>query len=457
MVGFKAGSRARAKILYRGKDHAGALELLRNVAEDPNWGDSIERAYLLREAAISAAELGDWSEARRWFAAGSGAAGSAFSDEMKLMGIGLRADEAVAAYKSCDPNGALRGMGDVLDDLAKIDPKRSRKAEYCHRVVRHSCLWLFGEATGTKVMVDEQQAAIAPGICSNPEPPDLTDLPLGPLNVAWYLLAQAKIALGAEADVEAQLKKHLKGRSGPIWEMSFCHLQLAYDIRHFNHDRFVQTLPQWVDSQVYLAANRDRLSREDAMNPVFGETPRATADDLATSNAIFAAEDALVAFGMAAVWSMKQPSVASLCATWRSQDSGYPGGAVVDAMACGASNGERLEDGIAVEIHKLSLADGLTPEEIFTASLWFIQLVPRSNFKQHLIPGFEKWARDRWTYVLEEQRFLLKAPTVTAPAIERALSSADEGLKFIANLLLAAEPGVKTQLHPTFRQMLSNL
>ena len=202
------------------------------MAEDPNWGDPIERAYLLREAAISAAELGDWSEARKWFTAGSAAAGGAISDETKLMAIGLRADESVAAYKSDNPGDALRGMSDVLDDLAKIAPKRSRKAQYCYRAVRHSCLWLFGEATGTDVTVNGQLTAMAPGICSNPEPPDLSDLPLGPLNVAWYLLAQAEIALGIDARVEAHLKKDLKGRSVPTWEMSFCHLRLVYDIRH---------------------------------------------------------------------------------------------------------------------------------------------------------------------------------------------------------------------------------
>ena len=122
------------------------------------------------------------------------------------MASGLRADESVAAYKSDNPGDALRGMSDVLDDLAKIDPKRSRKAEYCYRAVRHSCLWLFGEATGTDVTVNGQLTAMAPGICSNPEPPDLSDLPLGPLNVAWYLLAQAEIALGIDARVEAHLK-----------------------------------------------------------------------------------------------------------------------------------------------------------------------------------------------------------------------------------------------------------
>ncbi len=131
------------------------------------------------------------------------------------MASGLRADEPVAAYKSDNPGDALRGMSDVLDDLAKIDPKRSRKVEYCYRAVRHSCLWLFGEATGTDVTVNGQLTAMAPGICSNPEPPDLSDLPLGPLNVAWYLLAQAEIALGIDARVEAHLKPLFK-RAGKL-------------------------------------------------------------------------------------------------------------------------------------------------------------------------------------------------------------------------------------------------
>ena len=47
-------SRARAKILYRREDHAGALELLAEAADKTALNDPIERAFMLREAGISA-------------------------------------------------------------------------------------------------------------------------------------------------------------------------------------------------------------------------------------------------------------------------------------------------------------------------------------------------------------------------------------------------------------------
>ena len=85
------------------------------------------RAYMLREAAISAAELGEWGEAREWFAAARQAASNAASTDMKLMAIGLRADEAFAACQAGDVVAALNGLETALDEIA---PGRSCKLHH---------------------------------------------------------------------------------------------------------------------------------------------------------------------------------------------------------------------------------------------------------------------------------------------------------------------------------------
>jgi hypothetical protein len=83
------------------------------------------RAYMLREAAISAAELVEWAEAREWFAAARQVASNAASTNMKLMVIGLRADEALAAYQAGDLVAALNGLDTALDEIAPVDPAGS--------------------------------------------------------------------------------------------------------------------------------------------------------------------------------------------------------------------------------------------------------------------------------------------------------------------------------------------
>jgi hypothetical protein len=97
---------------------------------------------------------------------------------MKPTAIGLRGDAAVAAYNSGDPNGALDGIAKAIDALVRIAPESSVKAGYCHRVVRHTALWLFRQATGQEVLDGAEPTVMAPGICSNPDPPDLRNMPL---------------------------------------------------------------------------------------------------------------------------------------------------------------------------------------------------------------------------------------------------------------------------------------
>jgi tetratricopeptide (TPR) repeat protein len=115
----------RAKIFYRRKDHEAALRLFWENAGQMELREPAARAYMLREAALSAAELGEWAEAREWFAAARQVDSNAASTNMKLMVIGLRADEALAAYQAGDLVAALNGLDTALDEIAPVDPAGS--------------------------------------------------------------------------------------------------------------------------------------------------------------------------------------------------------------------------------------------------------------------------------------------------------------------------------------------
>ena len=89
-------ARARAKVLWRKKDHAGALPLLEQaIAELPTDG-VIEKVFMLREAAISAGEVGDWARAQGWFWEGHVAADQGPPELMAATSIGMGGDAAVA-------------------------------------------------------------------------------------------------------------------------------------------------------------------------------------------------------------------------------------------------------------------------------------------------------------------------------------------------------------------------
>ena len=60
-------TRARAKVHWRHDEHRTVLEILRGVADRIGADNPVERAFALREAAISAAKNDEWSLAEKWF------------------------------------------------------------------------------------------------------------------------------------------------------------------------------------------------------------------------------------------------------------------------------------------------------------------------------------------------------------------------------------------------------
>ncbi|MDA9398723.1 MULTISPECIES: hypothetical protein [unclassified Bradyrhizobium] len=252
-------SRARAKILYRRKDHAGALKLLTETADKTALNDPIERAHMQREAGISAAELGAWGEAHKWFAAARESAGEVGGEEMRPMAIGLRADEAIAAFRDNNPSIALLGMDQVLEELDAIDADQSIKAVYCRRVVGHTVLWLYGQATGQRVSIDGEPFGMVPGMCSNSEPPDLRDLPLTSRDYLRYLLAETEVAANAASGLVLGLRTRLRGRAIPAMEIPLRNAQLARAIAHSDPSSFISHMRSWIEADLYLKANNKAL------------------------------------------------------------------------------------------------------------------------------------------------------------------------------------------------------
>ena len=449
--------RARAKIFYRRKDHEAALRLFRENAGQMELREPAARAFMLREAAISAAELGEWAEAREWFAAARQVASNAASTNMKLMAVGLRADEALAAYQAGDVVTALNGLDTALDEIAPVDPASSIAAGYRHRVIRHSILWLFGKATDTSVDVGGEPAVMVPGMCSNPEPIDASGLPFASADCVRYLLVQAEIASGVSAGIEQGVRAHLGGRAIPNMELLVRGTRMEFLARRLDAKSYITALPLWVDSRIWLDANRDIIQRSDLQNPVYGEIPPATPEQLLTERAVYLAEDALLSFGIMAAFQTRLDALASLCEGGDEIPIGYPGRSILEVMAGGQSREEKLPYYAAVEIRRVAHRGILTPDELFVACVRFTQWAKKSNLQLVLIPSLEAWARAAWGRAIEEQRFNLRNPASSVPAIQEILASTGTGLSFLGRLIVSAQPAVQHRFDQTFRDFFLSL
>lgn len=294
--------RAKAKIYWRRDDHPNALIILQSIADQVGAGNSVERAFALREAAISAAKCDDWRLARQWFGEAQRSAASTKADNMEVMALGLGADGAVAALMDVDASSGLRGLGEALAGLPSINAEASVPAAYSHRVIRHAVLRALNKISKTEVKISGEAIAIVPGCCSNTEPhPSIKDSPLASLDSAWYFLAEAEIAARINLGIADSLYSRLIGGRIPLMEHSLRRRRAQNAIEDSHAERFVQCLARYVDATVFMAAEAARWRENfDPANPPRGEIPVC---DLSGAVAEGAAVDAILAFGMCAVYA----------------------------------------------------------------------------------------------------------------------------------------------------------
>ena len=107
------------------------------------------------------------------------------------MAVGLGADSAVAALETGDVDRALTRLAEAIEALADINPEATLSAAYCHRIIRHTVLWVQSRITKSDIKIGGRPIAMEAGTCSNPNPlPAIRELPLGHIDVAWYMLAE---------------------------------------------------------------------------------------------------------------------------------------------------------------------------------------------------------------------------------------------------------------------------
>ncbi|MEA2984382.1 MAG: hypothetical protein QOD94_636, partial [Alphaproteobacteria bacterium] len=245
--------RARAKIYWRADDSASALKIWRRIAGGVGQDSFVERAYAMREAAINAAKADDWSLAETWFLEAEKGARSSKLDNMVPMAIGLLADAGVAALKVGVVDRALTLLVSAVDALANLDPDACLRAAYCHRVVRHTVLWAQSQIEKRETLIDGEPIVITAGTCSNPEPPAaIRDLPLGPLDLVWYMLAEAEIAAGVDIGLLNQLRSKLVIGPIPVMEVGIRTRLVSKAIEGSDAPRFAEHLMGHLEAMAFL-------------------------------------------------------------------------------------------------------------------------------------------------------------------------------------------------------------
>jgi hypothetical protein len=450
-------SRARAKVQWQLHDHANALrglaQVWHNTASD---SDAIERGFIAREAGISAAHTGDWAAARVWFERSRACLEPYSSGSIPALKIGLLADAAQAAFESGDGAGAVQRFAQALEELDGLDEAASINNAYCHRVVRHGVLALMRDARPDPS--DLGLADLPPGACSNPEPNEgIRNTPLGPIDVLWYMLANAALDLGDIAFFDS-LYERLE--AGPILGLEVArHRNAACSVvARADPIGLLAALEPYAAGFVYLEAERDVLLAGDMLNPTRATFPRYPLDGTEPDNARSAAVDLLVSFGMRRAMAGDSKSLKALRVGMAGDERASIRG-LARLMICGEGSLSTLADYVASSIAEVASAEGypVDPDTVFRATVRFAIWIAKSSFGAQLKAPFGEWMKAAWQQILDQHRFRLRSPGITAGPIAEALAASVDPLSRAARLALVAEAAVASPPSENVRQALKTL
>jgi hypothetical protein len=453
-------ARARAKIFWRNDNHQESVKILREIADVVGRDSPVERAFAMREAAISAAKTNDWAQAEVWFGEAEKAAMTAETNDMQTMAVGLEADRAVALLENGKVEAALETTASCLTRLAKIDPEESLRAAYCHRVVRHTVLWMESKIDKEERLVDGKPIGMLPGTCSNPEPPaSIKELPLGPLDLAWYMLAEAEISSERDVSIVKSLRSKLK--DGPIlfMEVMLRDRWITMDVLNSDSASFVRHLLDYLAGMEYLRG-QGQASREafSALAPPRGEVPPLSGRDLSKPMVVGVAEDAVVAFGMAAALrGAADPAVELQKDFTDIIGENYPGKPIVDKW-CGADVPLAPLDKTVTEATTLMRSTThLEPRKLWEVGLRLFEKARQSKFRTTLVPLLANWLAEEWKRIIANETFRLTRPMQTVPAIEASLAGSRKDEALIASLLLTGAEAVGSPLAAAYEKLLKEI
>ena len=417
--------RAKAKVLHRAGEHAESLELSRQLIQGGANFAETEKAFLGRDAAVSAERQGDFETAREFYLFGSTAAGKCSSEEMEPMRIGLLADAALASWHAGDRAACLMDYVAVLSELQKLEVGTSLRAAHCHATIRHVLLWMQQSASGEALLLpDGSETRIYPGVMSNPEPhPTIIDRPRTCPEVAWYMLASVENYLDLDVGISNQLERFLI--NGPVvaGQQLLSSSKMHRSIATLNTDLFFRTLRDTM-SEFAFSKTHGVHSAFDIMNPTFEPVPPATIDQLKEMSDL--AGYFVLCFASAAALADKK----DVFTVFTNRLAGASGFRLKDDLVASLNDGAVPSDfstAHACRLFEIVNSDekvgSLTPVEVFETAYRTMEVAKQSANRRSLGPTMLSWLELHWAYIWSRQRFRLKDPSFHEAEMDLALKN----------------------------------
>ncbi|PCI21469.1 MAG: hypothetical protein COB62_03535 [Piscirickettsiaceae bacterium] len=433
--------RAKAKVLYRAEDHQGSLELAKLLIDKCVPLNQTEQAFLGRDAAISSEKQGEYIDARRYYLYGSNGAKNCLDPSMEPMRLGLITDAALASWHAGDRVTCLNDLVAVLHELKKVDPQSSLRATHCHATARHVFLWLYQDASGREMLLnDGEETRITPGIVSNPDPhPDIKKQDIAPIEMTWYLLASIENECHLDLGITKNLHQYLP--KGPALEGQFFLTisVMSNALTCADIELFKATLPLVITQYAYLFERGEAL---DIKNITYGTFPELTTEQ--QLNYMGLTEKFVLCFIFMCIF-LERPNLVNLLLNFleKSKLIKVRNIFLSNLQNKSISSSDDYSNQVAMLLgHHLKTPQEFkapSPNRVYTLAYHSIQLAHEVGYIRDIAETINKWVIKHWAIFMQDPHFRLRFSPSHENQIKCASSEGDSSEKLI-NLMLEILP-----------------
>lgn len=431
--------RAKAGIYFNTKDFQRQIQTIEPILPymmEEGW---IERAYLFRETAIAHGQLGDWNKCFERFDEARHFASKSKIEQMSFMEIGLQADSAVALWKGGSITKALQTISAALTRIESIDPSSGFRQRALVRLVRFTGFWMYAEFKRLKQTIHNIEADMVIGCNSNPNPHGgLDEMPVGPVKMIKYLLAQIDIATGQKAGIWKDEVSRFSDQDAVLsmeCMLFFDAFQSALKLG--SPEGIVEFGPQFIDAK--HAYKQRALAEKEIGELESGRLPRVSAEVWEAERHDVASQIAV--FMLNAIASQHADRLTQFLVL--NEASGrpliYP--PEVGCLQRGdpvASNALQSIFG-AVGSLRDSLAHGTRPivPNLFITTLRLVDAIRMAMGFATCIEFVANWTFEKWEEAIREERFRFNTPLLAEQEIYKVLHCRERDLSSLSRLVLA--------------------
>lgn len=403
--------------------------------------DRIDKMLGLRDAAVSAAELGDFENCSSHFAE---AAKIAIELQWKGMAAGLLADQAVSEFLGGNRESALRLAAEAVELYESLEGHEGRHPKNAHLILlANAILWMRQELGRSEY----DGFVVVPGSCSEAAPhEELSDRPAPPFLLLWYQLAILEAELNVDVGVLPKLLKRSGSEVCVPYELELAEAQLMTSCLMPDHEKFVEFLCQYLallnkaeEGQATEKMVLEKPSKAEHVLPEEWSKPKYYPTVL----------HAITAFCLGALASNSKAKFFEL--TVKLSELNQDEKVLRFLKRIGSQNesalGTRAETLIAENIFLCrTLEEKVTPLQAFNISFYFWSWFSGSPFRNSLGDTLEKLISSIWTRVLANCTDMLVEPAKNSSLIKEVLNNQATGFKKVGMLILAANNAIENGL-----------